>query len=215
MEEKIMSEETETLEERLANAVVANDLRTVRDLVERGADYNAKDDHGKGCSPLAYAVTLNRLEMAHLLLDLGASPNSYDKDGSNLLQTALVFGRYKMAKLLMEHGANPDAKMDGSPLLHLFIAQGRKNAVHFLAGWGASINAKDSDGFSALELADFLGQEEVAGILRKYGAIEVNKFADAVRACGSDIWGDFKSMCRDCKEIVVDCIHDLKQIDRR
>lgn len=54
------------------------------------------------------------MECLKLLLDAGGDPNSADRDGISVLQTAVIAAKRDIVSLLLQHKANPDQKdLDG------------------------------------------------------------------------------------------------------
>jgi ankyrin repeat protein len=94
----------------LMYAALYGDARSVRLLLENGADPNVKND--VGATALMWAV--EDLEKTRLLIEHGADPNSHSDDGSTpLIIAANWFGSSPILKLLIDHGADPSAQ---SPL---------------------------------------------------------------------------------------------------
>jgi ankyrin repeat protein len=94
----------------LMYAVLYGDARSVRLLLENGADPNVKS--GVGATALMWSV--EDLEKTRLLIEHGADPNARSDDGlTPLIIAANWFGSSPVLKLLIDHGADPSAQ---SPL---------------------------------------------------------------------------------------------------
>ena len=79
----------------LLSAIKSGDIDRAKNLMDNGADVNAKDK--KGRTILMYAAVHGYAEIAKLLMDNGAEVNAKDKDG----MTALMYTEYtEIAKLL-------------------------------------------------------------------------------------------------------------------
>jgi len=89
----------------LSVASVAGELDTVRLLVDRGANVQAKNMHN--WTPLMMAATSSRPEIAHLLIEKGADLQARDDAGRTALDWALSQGDTEMASLLRKAGARP------------------------------------------------------------------------------------------------------------
>ena len=90
--------------QKLKQAIIIGDEATIRNLVKEGADVNAKDD--MGWSPLHYAARTRRLEIALLLLKLGAHPDSREGNGRTALKVASErYGEYSAIACLLR-GSN-------------------------------------------------------------------------------------------------------------
>ena len=72
-------------------------------LIEKGADVNGKNKHGK--TPLHYAAGNGNAAVAELLIEKGADVNAKDKDGKTPLAIAIKAGHEEVANLLHNHGA--------------------------------------------------------------------------------------------------------------
>jgi len=67
------------LNKELVETVRSGNTEKVRELLERGADPNAKDDDG--WTPLHYATYRGHTHIVELLIEMGADPNIRNKDG--------------------------------------------------------------------------------------------------------------------------------------
>jgi len=94
-------------------------LETVRVLIERGANVNAKrvvGDVGNAWTPLHLAAENDQVECAHLLLETGADPDPKDEYGQTPLFLAAEENNHgagqaelvapDVARLLIKHGAS-------------------------------------------------------------------------------------------------------------
>ena len=87
-------------------AVLYADLATVRDLLDRGANVNARSD--AGATALIWAWS--NVVVARLLIERGADINTRSADGRTpLLAAAAAPGSAPLVKLLIEKGADIDA----------------------------------------------------------------------------------------------------------
>jgi hypothetical protein len=90
----------------------------VRDALAAGADPNFQFSQGRMKWALNFAIAINKIEVARMLLAAGANiesqANSYGV-GNNItaLMEAAYTGNPEIVKLLLEKGANPNA-LDGS-----------------------------------------------------------------------------------------------------
>jgi ankyrin repeat protein len=91
----------------LMHAALYGDAKSVRLLLDRGADPNTTN--GAAVTALMYAV--DDLEKTKLLLGHGADPNARSKDGQTpFLIVASRPGAFPVVKLLLDHGANPSGQ---------------------------------------------------------------------------------------------------------
>ena len=77
-----------TVSQALHAALARGDYLTVLQLIEQGADIEAKDP-GAGASALHYAVMRGKMPVIDLLLTRGADVGSRSANGSTLLHTAV------------------------------------------------------------------------------------------------------------------------------
>lgn len=82
----------------LHRAAFRGNRRDVEDLLELGADINAKGDIGH--SSLHYAAMQGHLDIAELLLAGGASPAALNEWGHTPLMTAELAGYDEVARIL-------------------------------------------------------------------------------------------------------------------
>ncbi|XP_014276890.1 uncharacterized protein [Halyomorpha halys] len=99
---------------RLLHIAVRADceLAVINELLSKGADVNAVDDHG--IAPLHLAVfTNNCVEYVHSLMARGANINAKTNSGLTALYAAVVsYRKYKIIKTLLEYGAVTHYKYD-------------------------------------------------------------------------------------------------------
>ena len=112
-----------TPERSLHEAAATADAATVRSLLERGADVQARNAwletplHVAVRSPIfVWMHTPRQLEVVEQLLDAGADPNARDRSGTTPLHKALEdlhgngSANLDVVKLLLRRGADPDAR---------------------------------------------------------------------------------------------------------
>ena len=124
---------------------------------------------------LYQVVNGNRLTVKYLLQQ-GADPNTRNPDdGSPALTLAVAGNDIQMAALLITAGADVNAKgRDGQTAL-MHAAQGTlglDDMVRVLIAGGADVNIKTRNGDTALGIAERLGNETIARLLRNAGALE-------------------------------------------
>jgi ankyrin repeat protein len=107
----------------LGMAASNSDLRTVRLLLDHGADVNRGNDYG--WTPLHQAGYSNQIELARLLLEHGARTDHAARgDGGTPLVMALFWGHREVAELLGEEPRN----------LRVAAGLGRVGRIRELAG---------------------------------------------------------------------------------
>ena len=174
-------------------------IDVVRFLIEKGADVNAKGQHGR--TALMYAITKGHIDIASLLIKKGADVNAKDdlgyepielaakghidiarlliKKGADVnAQMALMFaaadGHADIARLFIEKGADVNAKDDKYGMTALMYAAKQRQddirTVRLLIKKGADVNAKNSWGFTALMFATIHTTTSIASLLIEKGA---------------------------------------------
>ncbi len=151
----------------LRGAIAFGSLPAARWLLEVGVDANDVSTRD-GRSPLVDAALRGRVEIASLLLEHEADPNSLDPDGCSALWYACKKGNAELAGRLLEHKANPrlaDVHWGRSPL-HVAALKGYADIVKLLLSRGADPTALDLSGNTPLALADRYGHHSATVTLR-------------------------------------------------
>ena len=125
---------------------------TVRLLLERGADVNAR--HKDHPNALEIASSHGHYEIVQLLLDHGGDVNAAGGYDGNALQRAVYGGDNHMVQLLLDYGADVNAAPGGAIAYALQMASSRgdDSIVQLLLDRGADINAEGRYG-NALQRA--------------------------------------------------------------
>ena len=89
---------------------LSQDLRTVRLLIEQGADVNAAQ--AAGFTPLHQAAAAGRQDIADLLLEAGADPGKLCDQGKTPAEYARERGHHNLAELLRSGGLPRQAACD-------------------------------------------------------------------------------------------------------
>ena len=86
--------------------------KVVEYLIKAGAEVNSPSKNALGVTPLQSAVAGGHLEITHLLLTAGASPNVREGGGYTPLHTAAHNGDVEIVRSLLFGGADLEAKSD-------------------------------------------------------------------------------------------------------
>jgi len=126
----------------------------LKQLLYHGANVNAGDegvDGEQGQAPLHVAADRSNKECIRILLEHKPYID-IDSEGSTPLIQACIQGNIECAQLLLDAGANPSIyyQYPGySPLINA-VKKNDKTMVELLVKHGATINAKDSEGWTPL-----------------------------------------------------------------
>jgi ankyrin repeat protein len=154
-------------DQALVFAAGANDLASMRLLIEKGANVNAKGD--AGITPLMWAAGNGNLKAVELLLAKGADVNAVSADRIDTVKngpvalgylTALMLGAPAGGPEVMKALLDADAKVDAEDVrrmtpLMLAIATDHADprTVRLLVDHGADPGKKDREGQTALDWA--------------------------------------------------------------
>jgi ankyrin repeat protein len=95
------------------NAIKRGDVEDVRDLLDRGADVDARDCHGQ--TALMLAAHAGHREVVKALIAHRADLNTTAKYGLSALMLALVAGHAEVVRLLADAGADLTLRGTGAP----------------------------------------------------------------------------------------------------
>ncbi|MGE0363848.1 MAG: ankyrin repeat domain-containing protein [Vicinamibacterales bacterium] len=155
----------------VADAAMAKDAATVRQLLRTGADANAAQ--GDGMTALHWAAMNGDAALTEMLLVAGANPRATTRlGGFTPLHLATQNGRAAVVAPLVKGGAPVNARTStGTTPLMLAAASGNADVVRQLAEAGADLNLVDgAHGQSALMFAAGLGRTEAVKMLVARGA---------------------------------------------
>jgi len=168
-------EEQKKLNRALLDASVKGDFKKVQELINKGANPNAKDYAKR--TPLHHASGGGHDKTVKTLLQNKANIHAKDDAGMTPLHHASNMGRDKTVKTLLQNKANIHAKDDGgwTPLHHASL-NGRDKTVRLLlehaekhGGIEKLLNATNKKGKRAVDIA----KDNVRGVLieemRKHG----------------------------------------------
>ncbi len=132
----------ETADSRLLEAARNQDAESVRSLVNRKADVNARSSDGS--TALLWLAHWNDVDAADLLLRAGADANAANDFRTTPLSEACTNGSGAFVRLLLKSDANPNTVIaTGETPLMTCAKTGSVDAVRILLEYGAAINAKE------------------------------------------------------------------------
>lgn len=142
-------------------------------LIELCCAIDAVNRHGIGA--LGEAVEAKSVEVARLLLEKGADPNSQGgHSGGTVLHRAIALRSRAMAKLLLESGSDPNRQdAGGKSALHQAVGEGQLELLELVLRFGAdpSLRTRESPrnphSETALEMADRQGKRGCVNLLHR------------------------------------------------
>lgn len=126
-------------------------------LIEQGADVNARDKEGS--SPLRTAVFQNRIAIVKILLYSGADPNIKHGDGSTPLHAAAEVGDVRVVEMLLAHDADINARHDYGEPIYAAAEKNQTPVVSYLLKKGATIRVKHKQQETLLHALAFQGHD--------------------------------------------------------
>ena len=158
----------------LCYASRCNDARTVRQLVQAGADVTASDS--RGFTPLHRACGSNievKQKVEYLLSCDASLIRSRTDDNDTPLHRAALDGNDTVISVLIQHGAEVNKRGPvGRTPLHNASVNGHVACIHELMRHGADVEARDSERWATpLQLAAYFNRLDcVKVLLDKYSA---------------------------------------------
>jgi ankyrin repeat protein len=155
----------------VADAAMKKNREAVRTLLQRKANPNAPQIDGT--TALHWAVRVDDLELAEMLIVAGANVSAATREGVKPLQLAAMNGNAAMLGKLIRAGADPNAPLTqyGDTALMMAARTGKTDAITLLLETGAQVNAKETwGGTTALMWAASEGHPAAVKTLLDHGA---------------------------------------------
>ena len=201
----------------LQSAAAYGDTRTVKQLLAKGANIDARNEDGG--TPLHTAAFFGQAEVAEVLIQGGADINARNNEGATPLDVSALdwettrwiaallrielneeevkAGRTKVATLLRQHGGTTGAKASARENdIWLATITGNIEAIKQHLANGADVNARSKDGATTLlALAALLGQTQIAELLIQGGAdVNARNMDGATPLHGAVLFGEIETV---------------------
>ena len=155
----------------LVQAVLDEDIDTVKALITSGKKVNIRDKSLEGMSPLHAAVETGNFEIMQILLAYGAKPNIRDYQKRTPLMMLDEDADTEMARVLLAYGAKIKlVDAERNTVLHHYAEFDDADMVRLLVSHGADPNAKNKTGRTALMIAAENGSKDTLRALVENGA---------------------------------------------
>lgn len=159
----------EALNRALLDASYDGSVEEVKELLQKGADINTKNEYGS--TPFKLAIAGNNYSVVQLFLQLGQNPNRESDEAIPVvtpLMSAAANGNIELLQLLLKYGANPDHPTSAGGTA-LMSATRHTEIFKILINHNANIHARDNYGRTVLIWGALHGTEEVVSLLCKMG----------------------------------------------
>ncbi|CUU35930.1 MAG: ankyrin repeat domain-containing protein [Armatimonadetes bacterium] len=146
--------------DQLIEAVESGDIRAVEQLLQQGANVNARTRGG--LTALSLAVIRGHDAIALTLIERGASLDARDRSGDRQQMSpgyspvhyAAIYGRTRVLERMLQAGVSPDLRdKNGRTLLMLAAENGHTDTVRLLLRHGANPRATSALGETVLDCA--------------------------------------------------------------
>jgi ankyrin repeat protein len=158
---------SQDIEQQLISAISDNDIDNVKALLDRGANPNTTNEHGRAA--LMFAICGSFLPLAKLLIERDADVSRRDPLGKTPLIEAAWRGSewVEIIRLLVEKGANINDK-DNDGMTALMWAQ-NVEVAKLIIELGADLNATNAYGETALSYASHNNHNDIVELLQSSG----------------------------------------------
>ncbi|XP_077062293.1 poly [ADP-ribose] polymerase tankyrase-2-like isoform X3 [Siphateles boraxobius] len=156
----------------LFEACRSGDLERVKKLV-CPENVNSRDTAGRKSTPLHFAAGFGRRDVVDYLLLNGANVHACDDGGLISLHNACSFGHAEVVSRLLQHGADANSRDNWNYTpLHEAAIKGKIDVCIVLLQHGAEPTIRNTDGRTALDLAEASTKAVLTGEYRKEELLE-------------------------------------------
>ena len=156
--------------QKLLDAAESGRAEVARQLLDTGADREAKKQSGE--TALMLAAANGHAKIVNLLLNRKADLEAKDEAGKTALMLAAEQNQVPVVKMLLDKGAYVEAEtISGETALIQAVKKGFDRIVSLLLNKQATLYAKDPSGKTALILATETNQARIVKMLLDKGAL--------------------------------------------
>lgn len=173
----VENEQTECAEQIIRSAPGPIAIQAVdnwqTDLVEKILGIAPEVVHYAGWeeqTPLHMAVQIGDMQIASMLLEAGADPNSIDRWGESAMFGAARLGLTEIAELLLEWGGDVEHRSkNGMTPLHAAVLADQSDMITWLLEHDANLYSTDYQGWNALHFAAWSGSPSITRMIMDLG----------------------------------------------
>jgi len=160
----------------LFESVASGNIDVMRAMIKRFGTTEVRDSQGN--TPLLYAITINNVHAANVLLGMDAAVDAQNYVGLTPLLASIAMARVDYAQALLKRGADPDLADNKGVTPLMFAAEDdHVEIAQLLVKYGADINKRLKNGDTALHFAAIYNSASVAYFLvTKSVALEMRNF---------------------------------------
>jgi ankyrin repeat protein len=139
-----------------------NDYLGVKKYIRSGADLSQKNEIGEGVLACALRAGVDE-ELLMLLIESGADIFDIDDEGVSVFDIAITYDNVMMVEYLLKKGVdvNQTARKSNFTALMAAACYGRVSIAKILLDAGASLELKDSKGFTAIDFARKMNKKSI------------------------------------------------------
>lgn len=144
----------------------ANNFLGIKHHLKNGGNPNEVEENGEPV--LCFAIRYHcDQEIFSLLIENGADMYKTDKEGVSVFDVAVAYNNIPLIERLIADGFDVNVSTRGSGFTPLMgaVCYGRTQVIEKLLEMGASVAARDGQGFSALDFARKMRKTSILNLL--------------------------------------------------
>jgi len=143
-----------------------DDYLGIKKYLKSGGDITETNEAGEGVLACALRARCD-MDTLMLLVQNGADIFDFDDEGVSVLDIAITYDNLEMVRYIIEKGrdVNETTRRSGFTPLMAAACYGRVEIAKYLLDQGASQDAKDSKGFTAIDFARKMNKKSILELL--------------------------------------------------